>query len=76
VLIFQDKILWDGEVGKTIRCPYCGFENSFKLLKTWRYKGWNFYYYECPKCNKRFRYQVDPTGRRKSHIIVKLGRRG
>jgi hypothetical protein len=45
-------------------------------LKTWRYKGWNFYYYECPKCNKRFRYQVDPTGRRKSHIIVKLGRRG
>ena len=24
-----------------VRCPYCGFEGEFKLLKTWRYRWWN-----------------------------------
>ena len=47
------------------KCPYCGYEGEFKLLKTWRYRWWDVYFYECPKCNGRFRYQVDPKGTKK-----------
>ncbi len=52
-----------------VKCPYCGYEGDFMLLKTWKYKWWNVFYYKCPKCGKKFRYQVDPEGKRKSYII-------
>ena len=52
-----------------LKCPYCGFEGEFKLLKTWRYRWWDVYLYECPKCGGRFRYQVDPTGKYKSYVM-------
>jgi DNA-directed RNA polymerase subunit RPC12/RpoP len=59
----------------SVRCPYCGFEDEFKLLKTWKYSWWNVYLYECPKCGGRFRYQVDPEGKRKNFILrVRKGR--
>ena len=51
------------------KCPYCSFEGEFKLLKTWRYRWWDVYFYECPKCGGRFRWQVDPEGRRKSYVL-------
>jgi len=60
-------------VRKVVKCPYCGYEGDFKLLKTWRYRWWDVYFYECPKCSGRFRYQVDPSGKRKSYII-RVGR--
>ena len=52
-----------------VKCPYCDFEGEFKLLETWKYKWWNVYFYECSKCGRRFRYQIDPEGRRKSYVI-------
>jgi uncharacterized Zn finger protein len=52
-----------------VKCPYCGFEGEFKLLKTWRYRWWNVYFYECPNCHGRFRHQVDPTGKCKSYVM-------
>jgi len=52
-----------------VKCPYCDYEDEFKLLKMWKYSFWDVYYYECPKCSKRFRWQVDPSGRHKSYII-------
>jgi DNA-directed RNA polymerase subunit RPC12/RpoP len=61
-------------VRKVAKCPYCGYEGEFKLLKTWRYRWWNVYFYECPKCNRRFRYQVDPKGAKKSYVM-KIGKR-
>jgi DNA-directed RNA polymerase subunit RPC12/RpoP len=51
------------------KCPYCGYEEEFKPLKTWKYKWWDVYFYECPKCGGRFRWQVDPTGRYRSYVI-------
>ena len=54
---------------KTPACPHCNYEGSLKLLKTWRYSLWNVHYYECLKCGGRFRYYVDPEGKRKSYII-------
>jgi len=59
-----------------VRCPYCGFEGEFRLLKTWKYRMWDVYYYECPKCSGRFRWQVDPSGRFESYIIRVGKRRG
>jgi DNA-directed RNA polymerase subunit RPC12/RpoP len=53
-----------------VKCPYCGFEDAFKLLKTWRYRWWNVYFYECPKCEAHFASNVDPEGKRKSFAIV------
>jgi len=57
-----------------VKCPYRGFEGEFKLLKTWRYKWWNVYFYEYPRCEGRFRWQTDPEGRRKNYIIKVGGR--
>jgi uncharacterized Zn finger protein len=54
---------------KMVKCPYCGYEGEFKLLKTWKYSKWDVYFYECPICGNRFRYQIDPTGKYKSYII-------
>jgi DNA-directed RNA polymerase subunit RPC12/RpoP len=52
-----------------VRCPYCGFEGEFKLLKTWRYRLWEVNYYECTKCHSRFGFYVDPTKKRKSFTV-------
>lgn len=52
-----------------VKCPYCGFGGEHKLLKTWKYRWWDVYFYECPMCRGRFRLQVDPTGRRKSYVL-------
>jgi DNA-directed RNA polymerase subunit RPC12/RpoP len=62
-------------VRKVVKCPYCGYEGEFKLLKTWKYSWWNVYFYECPRCNGRFRWQVDPRGIKKS-FTIRLGARG
>jgi DNA-directed RNA polymerase subunit RPC12/RpoP len=53
----------------SVRCPYCSYDGEFKLLKTWRYRWWEVYYYECPKCHNRFGFYVDPTGKRKSFSV-------
>jgi len=52
-----------------LSCPYCGYRGEFIQLKTWKYKRWDVFYYKCPKCSKKFRYQVDPEGKHKSYII-------
>jgi hypothetical protein len=56
-------------VGKVVKYPYCEYEGEFNLLKTWKYRWWDVYFYECPKCNGRFRWQVDPEGKRKSYVM-------
>lgn len=58
-----------------IRCPYCGLESEHKLIKIWKYRWWDVYYYKCLKCGGKFRHQVDPEGRKKSYII-KVGVEG
>ena len=42
-------------------------------MKRWRYSFWGtLTLYECPKCNKKFRYHLDSTDKRKS-FVVRLG---
>ena len=52
-----------------VRCPYCGYDGKHTLLKTWRYRWWLVYFYECPNCGKKFRYQVDVEGKRRSYVM-------
>ena len=52
-----------------VKCPYCGYEGEFVFLKEWKYRWWKVYFYQCPKCEGKFRYQVDPEGKKKSYII-------
>ena len=64
-------------VNDVVKCPYCGFEGEFKPLKTWRYRWWNVYFYECSRCKAHFASYVDPEGKRKSFVIPfkpRLGR--
>jgi len=61
------------------RCPYCSFEGELVLVKTWRYRWWDVYFYRCPRCSGKFRYHVDPAGQRKSYVMrvgVKTRARG
>jgi len=59
---------------KPQKCPHCGYKGDFKLLKTWKYSLWSVYYYECPKCSGRFRFYVDPKGKKKSYVIPIISR--
>jgi hypothetical protein len=51
-----------------IKHPYCGFEDEFKLLKTWRYSAWSTHY-ECSRYAERLGFYLDPSGRCKSFTV-------
>jgi len=57
-----------------VKCPYCGFEGEFKLLRAWKFKYYTVYYYECFNCRKLFRYYtgLSPRGK-KSDFIIRVG---
>ena len=52
-----------------VKRPYYGYEEEFKLLKTWEYRWWDVYFHECPKCDGRFRWQVDSSSEYRSYVI-------
>jgi len=52
-----------------IKCPFCDHKGEHILLKRWKYGLWDVYFYQCPKCGGKFRFQVDPEGKRKSYIM-------
>jgi hypothetical protein len=51
-----------------VRCPYCGYEGEFGLIKNWRYRWWNAYFYECSQYNTCFACYVVPDVERKGFI--------
>jgi hypothetical protein len=57
-------------VNDVVKCPYCGYEGEFKLIKTWRYRWWNVYFYARPKCSAHFASYVDSEDKRKSFVIL------
>ena len=56
-----------------VRCPYCGFEGEFNLLRTWRFRFYDVRMISCPRCRGVFNYYsgVSSTGRR-SEFVVRL----
>ncbi|MEM0362067.1 MAG: hypothetical protein QXH57_05605 [Sulfolobales archaeon] len=54
-----------------IRCPYCGFEGEFKLLKNWKFRFYEVRRLQCPKCGGLFNYYsgTSPTGKKSEFTI-------
>ena len=53
-----------------VKCSYCRHGGEFKLLKTWKYRWWDVYFYECTMCSISFAPYVDPDGKRKGFVIL------
>ena len=56
-----------------VKCPFCGYENSFIMLKTWKYRWYDVKRLQCPKCNKIFNHYSGktPTGKTVEFTIPK-----
>ena len=54
-----------------IKCPYCGFEGEFKVLKTWKFRFYDVERLECPNCKGIFNhyYGASPRGKKSEFII-------
>ena len=55
------------------KCPYCGFEGEFKVLKTWRFRFYEVKRLECPRCRRVFNHyqRVSPRGK-KTELVVRV----
>ena len=66
------------EVGRVVKCPYCGFEadvNSFKLLREpWRFRFYTVRMLECPRCHKVFNYYfgISPRSGKRSEYVIRI----
>jgi predicted RNA-binding Zn-ribbon protein involved in translation (DUF1610 family) len=60
-------------VNDVIKCPYCGFEGEFKVLKTWRFRFYDVKRLLCPKCGNRFNYYrgASPRTGKVSEFIIR-----
>jgi uncharacterized Zn finger protein len=63
-----------------VKCPYCGFEGEFKLLKMWKFRFYDVKMVKCSNCNGVFNYYygVNPKGKKSEFVIrikPRIGRR-
>jgi uncharacterized C2H2 Zn-finger protein len=60
-------------VRKVVKCPYCGYEGEFKLLKTWKFRFYDVKRLQCPRCNNVFNYYhgVSPRTGKVSEFTIK-----
>jgi len=60
-------------VRKVVKCPYCGYEGEFRVLKTWKFRFYDVKMLECYRCEGRFNHYlgVSPRGRR-SEFLIKI----
>jgi len=54
-----------------VKCPYCGYEGEFRLLKTWKFRFYDIKMLECTSCKCVFNhyYGVSSTGKRSEFMI-------
>jgi len=54
-----------------VKCPYCGYEGEFRVLKTWKFRFYDVELLECTKCKGEFSYYhgVTPYGKRSEFVI-------
>jgi len=54
-----------------VKCPYCGYEGEFRVLRTWRFRFYNVSGMECPRCHGVFNYYrgVSPNGKESEFVI-------
>ena len=56
-----------------VKCPYCGYEENFRLLKTWKFRFYDVKMLECSRCGGRFNHYlgISPKNRR-SEFVIKI----
>jgi uncharacterized Zn finger protein len=60
-----------------VKCPYCGYEGEFKLLKTWKFRFYEVKRLECPKCHGVFNhYQGSSPAGKKVEFVIRIRPRG
>jgi len=56
-----------------VKCPYCGYEAKFRLLKSWRFRFYDVKMLECPNCGGRFNNYLGVTSRgRRSEYVIRI----
>jgi uncharacterized Zn finger protein len=60
-----------------IKCPYCGYEGKFILIKNWRFRFYEVIMINCPKCNGVFNHYMGVNAKGKaSEFMIKVKPRG
>jgi len=60
-----------------VKCPYCGYEGDFKLIKNWRFRFYDVKRLECPKCKSVFNHYAGVSVKGKaSEFMIKVKPRG
>jgi transposase-like protein len=57
-------------VNDMVKCPYCGYEGEFKVLKTWRFRFYDVKRLQCPKCGGKFNYYYGVSSQGKTSGFV------
>jgi hypothetical protein len=54
-----------------VKCPYCGFDYEFRLLKTWKFRFYDVKRLQCPGCNGVFNhyYGISPKGKATEFVV-------
>jgi uncharacterized C2H2 Zn-finger protein len=57
-----------------VKCPYCGYEGEFKILKSWKFRFYEVKRLECPKCHGIFNhyYGVTPKANKLSEFVIRI----
>jgi len=56
-----------------VKCPYCGFDGEFRLLRVWRFRFYDVRMLECPRCGGKFNHYVGVTSRgRRSEFVIRV----
>jgi hypothetical protein len=60
-----------------VKCPYCGYEGKFILIKNWRFRFYDVIMINCPKCNGVFNHYAGVSAKGKtSEFVIKVKPRG
>jgi uncharacterized Zn finger protein len=54
-----------------LKCPFCGYEGSFEVLKKWKFRFYDVKRAKCPKCGGIFNHYsgISPTGKHSEFYI-------
>ncbi|WP_048062970.1 hypothetical protein [Caldivirga maquilingensis] len=57
-----------------VKCPYCGYEGNFRLIKQWRFRFYIVKELECPKCHGVFNhyYGVNTQSNKVSEFVIRV----
>jgi transposase-like protein len=59
-----------------VKCPFCGSEDNFKELKSWKFRFYDVKLLVCLKCGRKFNYYSGVSSKgKKSEFVIRIGQR-